>query len=402
MFSPRNRMCLTGFVIDLAVMIALTVAPFYIYNQLGGDARMSGYFGGLQAVVYSAVCLLSSRWVSKSRNGLTWAYAGITVFTVLFSLIPFTRSIWACGLLGVGAWTGLATVWPALYSWLGADPDPLRRKESLGWFNLSWSAGFAVSPLFAGPLYDYDYRLPFIALAALGALSLALLLSLPHEHAYYGRRGEAAGGEKEEADLESERFLYPAWMAVLMANFMVGVLRSVFPERVKVLVETGALRLFFEETPPALLAGAPATTFSWIAFACSLTTAGLFLVLGHTHRWRHRASWLIVPQLAAAAGFCLLGTTTSLAVMLAVSAVVGANLGVAFFAAVYYCVANPARKHSRAAINEAAVGMGGTLGSFIFGYLAGRYGMALPFLWFPAMMLPALALQLWILRPGRA
>lgn len=401
MISPRNRMCLTGFVIDLAVMIALTVAPFYIYNQLGGDARMSGYFGGLQAVVYSAVCLLSSRWVSGSRNGLTWAYTGIAVFTVLFSLIPFSGSVWVCGLLGVGAWTGLAIVWPALYSWLGADPDPVRRRKSLGWFNLSWSAGFAVGPLLAGPLYDFDYRLPFAALAFFGMLSLALLLSLPHERDLFGL-APAPTEEQTAQDRESERFLYPAWMAVLMANWMVGVLRSVFPERVKDLVETGGLRLLFEETPPALLSAAPATTFSWIAFACSFATAGLFLVLGGTHRWRHRASWLIVPQLAAAAGFCLLGTTTSLAVMITASVMVGANLGVAFFAAVYYCVANPARKHSRAAINEAAVGMGGTLGSFVFGYLAGRHGMALPFLWFPAMLLPALALQFWLLRPSRA
>ena len=401
--SPPVRMCLLGFILDLAVMIAITVVPFYVYRQLGGDARMSGHFGALQAVVYMVTCLVTSRYVSRSRNGLNWVRFGLVWFACLFTPVVFFRDAAVCVALGVVAWAGLAVIWPALYSWFGADPDAERRQKHLGWFNLSWSSGFAAGPLVAGPLYEYDYRLPFAVLAVLCAVSLGLALSMPHEQTHFGRRREEEEASEEETGhrRDAVRFLHAAWVAVILANWMVGVVRSVYPKRVEDLVQAGGLGLFTGDGASWPFSAPPATVFSWVSFACSAGTAALFFYLGRTKRWRYRASWLIVPQLAAAAGFMAMGVTHSLVVMLLGSLLTGMNLGVAFFAAVYYCVADPAHKHRRAAINEAAVGFGGMLGSFLFGTLSGWYGLVFPFVWFPVFYAPAFALQLWLLRPRR-
>ncbi|HPA40641.1 MAG TPA: hypothetical protein PKV69_01415, partial [Candidatus Hydrogenedentes bacterium] len=89
-------MCLLGFILDLAVMIAITVVPFYVYRQLGGDARMSGYFGALQAVVYMVTCLVTSRYVSRSRNGLNWVRFGLVWFACIFTPVVFFRDATVC------------------------------------------------------------------------------------------------------------------------------------------------------------------------------------------------------------------------------------------------------------------------------------------------------------------
>ena len=41
--NPHLRMCLAAFFIDAAVMTALVVTPFYIFNQIGGGVAMSGF-----------------------------------------------------------------------------------------------------------------------------------------------------------------------------------------------------------------------------------------------------------------------------------------------------------------------------------------------------------------------
>ena len=41
------------------MMIGIVVLPFYVYNQIGGDAAMSGMFGASQAAAYALLCLVS-------------------------------------------------------------------------------------------------------------------------------------------------------------------------------------------------------------------------------------------------------------------------------------------------------------------------------------------------------
>ena len=86
--------------------------------------------------------------------------------------------------------------------------------------------------------------------------------------------------------------------------------------------------------------------------------------------------------------------------MLLCFAMVGVNGGVCFFAAVYYSLALPARKHQRAAINETMVGGGSFMGSLGFGLLAGWFGLSMPFRWTPLLVVAGIGLQLLLLRYG--
>ncbi len=400
MLKPHRRIYLAAFLLDAAVMVGVTVLPFYVFNQLGGGAAMSGAFGAAFAAAYATTALLSSSVVSRAKHGINWAIMGATGFTVTFSLLPFFRVPLLCGGLVALSNFWCAFAWPAMHSWIGSDPDLRRRGRRMARFNMSWSFGFAVSTLLGGMLYDADYRYPFVLLVALGMGAVLLLKSLPHEADYFGKADEQVLRARVTHDRASEAHLYAAWASGLLIVVLVGASRSVFPKRIEELVAAGELRLLFEPVAPVFLNANAATRYSWLSFALTGTCALMFLVLGRTERWRHRFHYLAGLQLASAGAFWLLSSTHSFVLMLLCFVVVGATNGLAFFSAVYYSMANPALKHRRAAINEGAVGTGGFIGSIVCGLLASRYGIAMPFRWTPLFVVAGVAVQMGLLAYG--
>lgn len=400
MLRPHYKMCLAAFVLDFAVMIGMTAIPFFIMQQLGGSAAMLGLFGGLQAVAYAFTCLLSSGFVARAKNGLLWALFGVFAYTVCVGVIPFSRNPWIFYSAAVLAHMSLAFVWPALHSWIGAEPDLLLRAKRIALFNVSWSVGFTVSPLFGGPLFDADYRLPFIVLSILCGAVLYIIWSLPHEKAYFGSVTQEMLAARGEHDRASEIYLYAAWCATAVANVLAGVTRSVYTERVALLVASKQLRFLFETEPPAILQYGAATKYSWMAAILAGATALTFLIMGRTTGWRHRMEWLFAFQAAAGGAFWILGHTTSLVVMMAAFGVVGVNLGVSFFSSTYYSLANPEHKHRRAALNEAAVGMGGIV-TVSFGLFVAKFGFGPPFHYLPLALGGVILLELALVRWGR-
>ena len=400
--KPHYRICLAAFLLDGSVMVGFVSIPFFVFNQIGGGAAMSGAFGAAMAATYALTCLVSSRFVARTENGLNWAASGVVAFLVLFCLMPLFRNPYVCGGLASLASASLAFSWPALHSWVGGEPDPRARRRNMGLFNIAWSSGFAVAPLIGGPLYDWDYRLPFVLVAALGAMALVLIRTLPHEGDHFADATEEDLEARAGHDYASEVFLYCAWCATFTANVLAGVTRSIYSKRVDDLVASGQLRLLFEETPSSLLASAAATKFSWLVFAWAAATTLVFFAMGRTSWWRHKFAVLAAVQAAAAYAFWVLGHTQSLVVMMGCFAVVGANLGLAFFSSTYYSLANPDRKHGRAAVNEGVVGLGNFAGNVVFALIARQYAVSTSFHYTPVFVLCALLAQAALLRYGGA
>jgi hypothetical protein len=265
-------------------------------------------------------------------------------------------------------------------------------------FNLSWSLGFSIGPFLGGLLYVVDYRLPFLVTFLFTLFTFIILVMAPDERRYFGAAPAERSEEHIAHDRASEIHLYSAWGANMVANALVLVTRSIFPKRIEELVNAGQLRILFESTPLHYLTVDAATKFMWLAGAMAAANAFTFLMMGRTRWWHYRFSMLAGLQLAAGAGFWVLGITQSLLVMLLCCGAVGVAWGASFFAAVYYSVANPALKHRRAAINEGGVGLGGFLGGLIFSHVAAHYNLLTPFLYTPLFVGAAVLLQYGLLR----
>lgn len=391
-FPPHRRMYGAAFLLDFSVAVGLTAMPFFIFQRLHGGPTMSGTIGALQMAIYALGCLLSAGLVSRTRNGLKLALGGVAAFILPFALIPWVTSPLICGVATSLPFLGLALAWPAMQSWLGGEPDPELRARHLTGFNTATAFGFSVSPLVTGPLFDLDYRLPFLALLFTGGLTLWLLNSLPAEQA--PALDEDQDETREGAPEISQGLLYASWGAMLASNGLFAALRSVYPSRVETLVGEGTLTLWGGFSPSWLHAVGPATAFSWLAFILPLATVVTFAVLGRTKKWQTRFSWVVVSQVVAAIAVALLGQAQSIAVMLLCFVVVGVNFGLSFFSSLYYSLADAAHKHRRAAINEGVLGAGGFIGGIGAGYAAGAVGLTLAFQWSPVLVFVAIAIQL--------
>ena len=73
---------------DAAVMVAFATTPFFVFNQIGGDEATAGVVGAIQTGAYALSCLVSSRFVSRTKNGLRWALSGVVLFVFFSCLMP--------------------------------------------------------------------------------------------------------------------------------------------------------------------------------------------------------------------------------------------------------------------------------------------------------------------------
>jgi MFS family permease len=394
MLKPHFRHYLAVFLLDAAMMISLTPLPFFIFDHLDGGARMSGVIFAAQSLCYTVVCLVSTQFVARVRNGLTWAIAGGIGYTVLFPLSAVFHEPYLFGVVSVAGIGSLALFWPAMQSWLGGEPDPKRRARHLALYNVAWSAGLAVGPLIGGPLYNIHHLLPFLVTFLVSAVATVLVCSLPHEKALFvGSDDEVAEGRAVE-DPAGKSYLYPAWVANMTAYALVGVTRSVFPKRVEELVGSGQLVFFSQNRPGAGFLSSATTTYTWLAFVILAASSVVFFLMGKTRRWRYVLWPTIISQIAAAAALWGLGSTRSFVVMVLCFTILGVNAGVCYFGSLYYSLSNAACKHRRATINEVMIGVGNTLGCLGFGHLAAQLGTPWPFLHMPLAVVAAILFQL--------
>ena len=400
MLKAHHRHYLAAFLLDCAISAGFTVVPFFIFDHLGGGARMSGIIGAVQAASYATVSIVSSRYVSRAKHGLTWAVAGIACFAVLAALAPFCLNPFLFGAVLSAGFGFMGLVWPAMWSWLGGERDPWLRNRRTACYNVAWSIGLAVGPFFGGALYPLDHRLPFLFVFVVAVAALVLEATLPREKEHFASSAREERERCATRDETSEAHLYYAWFANMVAWVLVGAATRVFPKRIDELVESGRLILFAEGGSTTTLVLEAATLFSFLVVVLNASRAGVFLIMGFTQRWQHRFWLPAVFQIAAGAAFWGLGATRSLVLMALCFAVIGVNGGVSFFASIHYSLTNAALKHGRAAINEGTVGAGIAVGALGFGILARRFGTTMPFLYAPALIPLALGVQALLFRFG--
>ena len=399
MLKPHYRQFAAAFLFDFAMVCGLVASPFYIYNVLGGQAGMSGLITGFQWALYALVSLLSAQYVGRLGNGLVMALIGGTGFSILFPLAVAIPNPYFYAVLTTAGMMCPALFWPAMQSWVGAEPDPKTRTHHLALYNVSWTLGLTLAPFATWVLSPIDYRLPFLAAFVTGMAAVALVATLPHESRMMAPDAEQTRALNTGHTKRSEAHLFTAWLSLLLGSTLFTAVTAVFSYRMEELVRAGALFLV-RSADGIQLTAAPVVYFSGLAIIMNGGRAGASLVMGHTHVWQHRFWVLGGFQAAAAGAFWVFSFTNSLTIMAVCCAVVGASTGVCFFASQAYSVVDPRKKHQRVAIHEGMVGIGCLLGAIGYGLLAQWFGTPWPFAHTPLLIALGLICQALLLHLG--
>ena len=409
LIKPELQHYLGSFLLQTAMMAAMTLIPFFCFQHLEGKERSAALAYGVQTLSLGVTCFLSAPLVSKWKNGLLGCLIGSFGFGAFYFCASFTTSLIPfCVLTGI-AMCFFALAWPALQSWLGAQPDEQRRTKSFSYFNVAIGLGLIAGPLVEGPLYQMNFRAAFFAVCLLSIAAAVLLFTLPHEKQYFSSSvaspAEAPVRPASDASRASELFLYCGWLTNMLGWGITGAIRTVYAGRVNELVYRGQLVLLSAATPwhTFTARGTPAASlYSELQAMYSLGYFAAIVALGCTTRWQQRISLVICFEACLGATTWILGNSRSLLLMLMCHSIVGAVTAFGYLGSQCYSAANPSFKHRRIAVNEGLAQSAGFVIPLLFAQFGIWYGLSWPFKHAYLLLGGFALLQLFSLRFARS
>lgn len=386
LIKPELQHYLGSFLLQGAMMIAMTTIPFFCFQHLGGKERAAALAYGVQTLSLGITCLISAPFVSRWRNGLIGCLIGSLGFGTFYFLASFASSVVVfCVLTGI-AMSFFALAWPAMQSWLGAQPDMEKRAKSFSYFNVAIGLGLIAGPLIEGALYQVNFRAAFLAVFVFSLFAGALLVTLPSEDAWFGidsRITQSGNGHLPKKNRANEIFLYCGWLTNMLGWGLTGAVRTVYAGQVNALVQHGRMLLFSASAPGHIFTAQQSPTaaalYSGMQAMLSLGYFLAILALGRTLQWQHRFSVLIVFETALGLSIWKLADSRSLVVILACHTAMGAFAAFGYLGSQCYSAANITLKHRRIAINEGLSQSSSFALPLIFAQCAASYGIAWPF-----------------------
>ena len=404
--QPELQHYLGSFLLQTAMMVAMTLIPFFCFQHLGGNERSAALAYGVQTLSLGLTCFLSAPFVSKWKNGLLGCLIGSIGFGAFYFFASFATSVFAfCVLTGI-AMGFFALAWPALQSWLGAQPNQQKRAKSFSYFNLAIGLGLTIGPLIEGVLYQAGFRAAFLAVLVISLFAATLLFTLPPEKNYFGAHIPAAAEANEHLGNPSnganEIFLYCGWLTNMLGWGLTGAVRTVYAGQVNELVQRGKLVLFSSGAPGHVFAAqqtpTAATLYSGMQAMLSFGYFAAILALGRTLRWQHRISVLIAFESVLGLSIWTLAGSRSLLVILACHALLGVFTAFGYLGSQCYSASNYSLKHRRIAIQEGLAQSSGFALPLLFAQCATFYGIAWPFKNVWLLLAPFAAAQILSLR----
>jgi MFS family permease len=204
LFTPAFFvMCGFTFTVFLSVFQLLPTAPFHIID-LGGSTFASGLFLGFLTYSSASSAPLTGAFVDRSgrRRVLLVSSLALTVFSLLYAVIPSVHVLLALVLVHGVFWSGLLSASAAhLTDMLPAH----RRAEGIGYWGLSSVAAMAVAPSVGFWVYRHGWLWVCIESAALNLVMAAIAwfqVDAPEARHEVPPNGAAAGDRASGGLLE--------------------------------------------------------------------------------------------------------------------------------------------------------------------------------------------------------
>ncbi len=370
------------------------VAMPFVVKRLGGTDTQLGLCLGLWFVAYLIGCLTAGGILDRfnARNAVRFGAAANAVINtgILITVIIARGSdspvalLWL--IIAFSALSGLLTAffWPPLMGWLSTGYEGPELNRRLGRHNTAWSFGALVTPYFGGLLVERSSTWPFAAIIVLMLFSFSAITLGKGPGARNAsndaNRGPVGLG-RIPLDVAPEllgRFRWMARIALLTAFVCIG------------LVRTQLAVLFRYEL------GFTESQYGTAMMIMCLAGFVIFVTAGKWHQWHYKLFIFVAGQLLLLASMLMILKGSSLSILFAATALVGAGQAFMYSSHLYYGVSGGTRRSGRMAIHEFLLSAGFVIGSLAGGFLSDHFGPFMPYRFGLTVVALGLCIQLAI------
>jgi len=359
--------------------IYIVSLPFVV-SFVGGTDKDLGLCASLGFVSYLIGCITTGPLLDRfnPRRLAQLGSLGVSVSVAALLVIVFlklcSRNLPYPVILVIitSVFAGLLTslYWPPIMGWLSIGYEGRDLNRRLGVYNISWSAGLAVSPFLGGILIQSSL-LASLFVAMIFAVLAFVAITLAHPPAstrrfpIYDCRLSIVREESKIENRESEiSFRWMAGIALATVFTCVGLMKT-------------QLALLF-----TMELGFSKSHFGAVTAVIWLVNCIVFFAASKTHLWHYKFLPLILAQLAVLGGMLIIIRSSLIISFLFVAVLMGFGQAFAYVSHQFYAASQSRNRSGSMALHEILLSAGQIMGFLAGGYLADSFGRrAVPY-WF--------------------
>ena len=367
--------------IDFAYSSVLTNTSFYT-SYLGLSTTFLGVLNAVMTGFFVVLAIPFGR-LSDRIDRRYVLYAAFLVLGAATLGLPYSRNSTHLLLIFPGIGVSMALFWPAYEAWLAEREGEGELVHRVMLFNLFWSIGITLGPVFSSYLYGDEN--PFKPFYLAGILTLFTLLTI------FGSNFQKLNVARTHQSDPPETLYPPPPVRRTYLNigrcsnfaswFVLGVLRRLAP---KLTMEMGM--------PPAIFGNLMLTLGS------IQTLAFIVLGTGYSTRWHYRFAPILIVQLLAILSFLGIWQVQNTLLWTFAFGVIGLSVALTYFSSLYYGLDKQIDKGEQSGWHEAILGVGILLGPLLGGISADSpLGVRSPYLLCGVAVTVAILIEVFLL-----
>ncbi len=347
--------------------IYIVCMPFVIAS-VGGTDKDLGLCASMGFVSYLVGCIatgslldrFNSRRLAQVGSGVVTISTAALLMIVLLSGRGYNLPNPVMLVIITAMLSGLLTsiYWPPIMGWLSTGQEGRDLNRRLGIYNMSWSAGLAISPFLGGLLVESSIVMALFAAVVFAALAfVAVTLAHPPE---------IKGAQRNSND-NSQVFLGPASFLLVRFRWMSRIaLVTVFT--CVGLMKTQLALLFTMEL------GFSKSHFGTVTAIMWLITCLVFFTASRTHIWHYRIVPSILAQLSVLLSMLMIIECSLPTAFFVVAVLMGLGQAFIYISHQFYAASQSTKRSGSMALHEILLSAGQIIGFVAGGYLADFFG----------------------------
>lgn len=366
-----------------------TSVPFVI-SAMGGSDKHVGLCSGLAFLSYVTTCLawgpFVDRFNSKDISKIGGAGMAFSTFAMVMlvgsgvdSLGPVSN-VWLFLIFAMSNGFFMSSWWPPIMGWISTGHESHSLGKRLGGYNICWTMGLTLSPVFAGLILEHSHFATLLTLScfALTAFISVLTAPKPLKQVELNDKQPQDNGFVNHPRLKAFRRM--ARIALISVFICVSISKT-------------QLALLFKYN-----LGFTESQFGMATTARYFLTAFTFFILGRTQRWHYNRKIFFSAHLLAITSMVIIifGSHNSSGLWLFCAALffLGVAKPILFQSHQYYAVSGSNKRSRQMAIHEVLLGTGFGIGSIGGGYIAELFGRSYaPYIFAVSIVVSAIAIE---------